>query len=183
MPTYQDPLRGVSFSEAFAEAMASADLDETELVLLEIYHPDLAEPIHLALSEGEVTAQLESTAPRLASEWVLHHPIRLGYQLPEESDEAATPQARFWIDGVSPLVAAELEVAAESLEPVELVVRSYMSSDLTAPAVLPPLKLELHDINVGETRVIATAAFADHGNRRFPGKVFLPAEYPTVQPR
>jgi hypothetical protein len=183
MPVYQDPLRGVSFSEAYAEAMASAGIDDAELVLLEIYHPDLAEPLYLVLNDEDVTATLEAGAPRNASTAVLHHAIRLGHQLPEESDEAATPQARFWIDGVSSLVAAELEAAAQSLEPVELVVRSYMSSDLTAPAVLPPLQLELHDINVGETRVLATAAFADHGNRRFPGKVFLPAEYPTVQPR
>ena len=183
MPVYQDPLRGVSFSEAYAEAMASAGIDDAELVLLEIYHPDLAAPIYLALNDEDVTATLESTAPRSASTAVLHHAIRLGHQLPEESDEAATPQATFWIDGVSSLVAAELEVAAQSLDPVELVVRSYMSSDLTAPAVLPPLRLELRDISVGETRVLATAAFADHGNQRFPGKVFLPSEYPTVQPR
>lgn len=183
MPVYNEPLRGVSYSEAYAEALASASVDDAVLYLLEIRHADLAAPIRLVINDTDVTARLESDAPANAGQWVAHTAIQFGIHLPEESDSNPAPQAQFWIDGVSSIVAGELEVAAESLAPVYLTVRTYLSTDLSAPAVLPPLQLELRDISIDETRVSATAAYADFGNMRFPGKTFTMAEYPGLAVR
>jgi hypothetical protein len=180
MPVYQTPLRGVSLSEAMAEAMASGDVGVAELAMLEITHPDLAAPLRLVLNDRNVTARLESDADVGAGTWVEWTAINLGRQLPEESDANASPQARFWVDGVSALVAQELELAAASLHPVKLAVRSYLATDLSAPASLPPLRLELRDIEINETRVTCTAAYADFGNARFPSKTFTAGEYPTL---
>ena len=183
MATYQAALRGVSYSEAYAEAMATAGVDDLVLYLLEIRHADLAAPIRLVINDENVTARLEDDAPEDGGTWVAHTAIAFGLQLPEESDTNAAPAAQFWIDGVSSLVAGELEVAAESLDPVELTVRTYMANDLTTPAVLPPLSLELTGIQINETRVTASAAYADFGNTRFPSKTFTAAEYPGLQVR
>lgn len=183
MPTYNTPLRGVSYSEAYAEALSSASVDDAVLYLLEIRHADLAAPIRLAINDADVSARLEDDAPVDAAAYVTHTAIQFGIHLPEESDSNPAPQAQFWIDGVSSIVAGELEVAAESLAPVYLTVRTYLSTDLTAPAVLPPLQLDLRDITISETRVNATAAYADFGNTRFPGKTFTAAEYPGLAVR
>lgn len=183
MATYQTALRGVSYSDAYAEAMASAGVDDLVLYLLEIRHADLVAPIRLVINDTNVTAKLEADAPEDGGAWVEHTAIAFGLQLPEESDTNAAPAAQFWIDGVSSLVASALEVTAESLEPVSLTVRTYMSTDLTAPAVLPPLALELTSLQINETRVTAAAAYADFGNTRFPKKTFTAAEYPGLQAR
>lgn len=183
MPVYQDPLHGVSRSVAYAEAMAVAPIGDAVLTMLETTHDDLAAPIRLVLNDRNVTARLESDADFNADEWVEHIGISLGFQPPEETDGSASPPARFWVDGVSAMVAPELERVAGSLEPVGLTIRTYMSSDLTCPASLPPLRMELRDIEITESRVIATAAYADFGNTRFPGKSFTADEHPGLSAR
>ena len=183
MPVYQQPLRGVRRSEAYAEAMAVAPIAAAVLYTLEITHPDLAAPIRLVLNDRNITAKLESDAAEDADTYVEWTAITLGLQLPEEVDSNASPPTRLWIDGVSSLVASELEVAAESLEAVNVAVRTYMSNDLTGPASLPPLRLELRDIEITETRVTATAAYADFSNTRFPAKSFTADEHPGLAVR
>lgn len=183
MPVYQTPLRGVSRSDAYAEAMATAGIDDAILYALEITHEDLAAPIRLVLNDVNITARLEADAPTDPGAWVEHTAISLGLQFPEETDGQASPPTRVWIDGVSALVAAELEPAAESLQPVSVIVRTYLSTDLTGPASLPPLQLELRDLEITETRVIATLAYADFGNTRFPAKTFIAEEHPGLSAR
>lgn len=183
MPTYQTALHGVSRSEAYAEAMATANIDDAILYTLEITHPDLYEPIRLVLNDTAITATLEADAEFDPGGEVSFTPIALGLQLPEEADTAASPPTRIWIDGVSALVATELEVAAESLDPVIVAVRTYISTDLTGPASLPPLRLELRNIEISETRVTAVAAYADFGNVRFPAKTFTYDEHPGLAAR
>lgn len=183
MPTYNTPLRGVSHSEAYAEAMATAGVDDAVLYTLEITHAALAAPIRLVLNDSNITATLEADAPFNPGAAVAFTAISLGLQMPEETDGNASPPTRIWIDGVSALVATALEPAAESLTPVSVSVRTYISTDLTGPASLPPLRLELRDIEISETRVTATAAYADFGNQRFPAKTFTAAEYPSLAAR
>lgn len=183
MPTYNTPLRGVSLSDAAAEAMATAPVDDPYLYTLEITHEDLAAPIRLVLNSSNITATLEADAPFNPGAAVEFTAIELGLHLPEESDSQASPPTRFWIDGVSAIVATALEPAAESLAPVSVSVRTYVGTDLSGPASLPPLRLELRDIEITETRVIATAAYADFGNVRFPAKTFTAAEYPSLAAR
>lgn len=183
MPTYQAPLRGVSKSEAYAEAMATASIEDAILYMLEVTHEDLAAPIRLVLNSSNVTATLEADAPFNAGAAVEFTAINLGIHFPEETDSNASPPTRIWIDGVSPLVAAELEPAAESLQPVTVIVRTYLSSDLSGPASLPPLVLEMRDIEINETRVLVTLAYADFGNTRFPGKTFTADEHPGLSAR
>jgi hypothetical protein len=120
MPTYNTPLRGVSLSDAAAEAMATAPVDDPYLYTLEITHEDLAAPIRLVLNSSNITATLEADAPFNAGAAVEFTAIDLGLHLPEESDGQAGPPTRFWIDGVSAIVATALEPAAESLAPVSV---------------------------------------------------------------
>ena len=183
MPFYTEALRGVRLSEAQREAMAVAPNSDAILYTLEIDHADLAAPIRLVLNDRDITARLESDAETDPDTYVTFTAISLGIQLPEESDSSQAPSTRFWIDGVSALVASELEVAAESLDPVTLAVRTYISTDLSGPSSLPPLRLELRDIEITETRVTASAAYADFGNTRFPAKSFTIEEYPGLSVR
>lgn len=180
MPTYQAPLHGASYSEAYAEAMAVAPQHRAMLNTLEIDHAELAAPLRVVLNDTDISATLEADAPTDAGEVVTFTACQFGLQLPEENDQQARPEVRVWVDGVSSALAHELEAATLSLDPITLCVRVYASDDLSGPANLPPLRLQLHDVRVTETRVTARAAYADFGNTRFPAKTFTRAEYPGL---
>lgn len=180
MPDYRDPLHGVSYSEAYAEAMAVAPIGRAMLYALELRHSELAAPIRLVLNDADIDATLEDDAPEDASTEVTFTAMQFGIQLPPESDDAASPGVQLWIDGVSALVAGEIEPAAKTLEPIQMLLRVYASDDLSGPAVLPVLAMELRGVEVDESRVTATAAYGDFANARFPGKTFTRGEYPGL---
>lgn len=179
-PTYADPVHGVSYSEALKEAMAVAPIDRAILETLEFLHPDLAAPIRLVANTEDITACLEEDAPADGGEYVEFTAVRIGLQRPAEDENAARPTAQFWVDGVSSQVAQHLTPLVHSLEPVQVNIRCYAADDLSGPASVPAMQLELVSITVEETRVTCSAAFGDQANRRFPGKSFLPGEYPGL---
>jgi hypothetical protein len=180
MPIYLPPVHGASYSEAYAEAMAVAPQHRAMLNTLEINHPVMGAPLRVVLNDTDISARLEPDAPTDANALVTFTACQFGLQLPEESDKSARPEVTIWIDGVSSALAQELETATLSLDAITLCVRVYASDDLSGPANNPPLRLELHDVRVSETRVTASASYADFGNTRFPGKTFTIAEYPGL---
>ena len=183
MPVYRSAVHGVSISIAYAEAMAFAPVTRAVIYTLEFLHAQLDNPIRVALNSSDVRATLESTAPVNAGQEVLFRALPLGFQLPAESDRSQAPTVQLWIDGVSGVIAQELEGAVTTLTAVEMLMRVYMSDDLTGPAQLPPLRKRLREIVITEDRVTVTASYADPANRAFPAKTFTRAEYPTLTDR
>lgn len=183
MPVYRPPVHGVAYSEAYVEAMAVAPVNRVIYSTLEFHHADLAAPIRLVLGAEDISARLEVGAPVGGNTIVTWTAVRLGLHLPEESDEAASPTSEFWIDGVSSIIGAQLEQVAKTLTPVTVLVRMYAGDDLSGPANLPPARFDVLRAVCDETRVTCTAGYADQANRRFPGKSFLPLQYPGLAAR
>ena len=174
MPHYLDKRYGVDLSEAYAEAAASAPLDRTILTTYELIHPSFTERILIVNDFNPLTAKLEDGTTQ---DFV---PCPVDVIPPEESDEARTPTIQVRIDGVSSIIASQLEIASKQMQRVEIVERIYVSDDLLGPAVLPPLRLTLKTVNITATTIQAEAAFSDPVNRGFPNYDYLPKEYPGL---
>jgi len=188
MPTYQTPVNGVSFSKAYAEAMAIAPVSRVMLATYELRHPSFVDngaayAIRIVNDYQDLTATLESTAPVNPSIAVLFKALPVEVSGPDENDGGQTPAISFAVDGVSQLLVQQLDYALATLVPVTITERIYASDDLTAPAVTPVLTMTLRDVQVTDTRVTAKAVFYDPSNRGFPRQEYTSAQYPGLTAR
>lgn len=177
MPHYLDARNGVTLSEAYAEAAASAPLDRAIIYTYELMHPSFEERILIVNDFTDLEAWLEDGTKA--------HFVACPVQVipPAENDNAETPTLDVAIDGVSAIVAERLDRAADAHQRIEMIERIYVSDDLSMPAHLPPMKLTLKTVTVNNTRVTATAAFRDPVNRGFPKKDYQTREYPGLTAR
>ena len=186
MPTYLPALHGVSFSVAYAEAIAVAPLARTMLDALELRHSEFRDEagnpyaIRIVSDNTDLTATLEADAPLNAGQAVLFKGLPFECSGPDETDSGEAPAITLAIDGVSRLVVGQLDRAVQTLEPVLLTLRLYASDDTTAPAMLPVITMTLRDVVVGETRITARCAFYDPTNRGFPRAEYTAAQYPGL---
>jgi hypothetical protein len=102
---------------------------------------------------------------------------------PEESDTAAAPEVTLSIGNVSGLMSEALRAARDSLVPWELTERVYASDDLSAPAMLPVLTLEVSRASIAGPLLKLTASYGDHTNVAVPRLTFKLTEYPGLTAR
>lgn len=175
---YQDEKYGLSLAEAYAEAAASAPVDLVVMYTYEITHSTFGEDRILIVNDFQpLKATLEDGSE------VTFVPCPVQVTAPEQSDSGASPSINVQIDGVSALLAGRLDAAMGSFEKIGIVERVYVSSDTSAPAIIPPLSLVLQDVEVNETSVTATAAYDDPVNRGFPTKDYNIRQYPGLSAR
>lgn len=177
MPNYLDAANGVSLSEAYAEAAASAPIGRVMYWTYEITHPSFTERILIVNDYRNITATLET------GEEVEFVACPVSVTQPEESDNTESPSIKIQIDGVSGIIAAQLDAAVKTMDRIGIIERVYASDDKSAPASMPPLRLTLRDVEVSELSVTAEAAYDDPINRGFPGKDYTPREYPGLAAR
>lgn len=186
MATFLPARHGVSYSEAYAEAIIHAPADRVMIETLEMRHSgfrdDSGAPYAIRVVSGheDVTATLEATAPIDPGETVVFEALPYRVSGPDETDTDEAPTITLAIDGVSALVVPQLDAAVQTLEPVMLTVRYYVSTDLSTPAILPPLTMTLFDVEVGETQITARGGIYDPANKLFPRKTYTLAEYPGL---
>lgn len=175
MPHFLEPVHGVSLSEALREAATYAPIDRVVLLTYEFIHPALTERALVVCNHEDWTAKDEDgvtvTFTALAG---------LRSEGFEESDQASTPLIRLEMDGVSQVLASRLDLALESLTPIEVAERIYVSDDNTGPALLPPARAIVRAGSLTETRVSLEVGFGDPANQPFPRKNFTRAEYPGL---
>lgn len=174
---YMDEAHGLTLSEAYAEAAASAPAGRVVHYTYELEHPSFTERILIVNDFAPLTATLENGTQ------VEFVPCPVSVTGPEESDNAASPTIGVQIDGVSGIIAGRLDAAAKTFDRINIIERVFVSDDLSAPAILPPLKLTLREVEVNETSVTASAAFDDPINRGFPAKDYTSKEYPGLSAR
>jgi len=177
MPEYKDAQFGVSLSEAYAEAVASSPVDQVVLYTYEITHPTFEDRILIVNDYKALQATLET------GEEVEFIPCPVLVTAPEQSENGASPSINVQIDGVSGILATRLDAAMLTTDKIGIIERVYVSSDTSAPAVMPPLSLVLQDVEVNETSVTGTAAYDDPVNKGFPAKDYNVREYPGISSR
>lgn len=167
-----------TLSEAIKEAYASTP----SVVIyhtLEIWHAAFSVPIRVVRDVKNLSATLESTAPRDASTEVTF--IAYGFDVvPPEVISTGLPQITIEIDNISRDIVTAIEQATSSATPVTVIYRSYVASDLSEPANNPPLTLEVFQINVTKFRVKMIAGFNNLMNLRFPKMDYSAETFPGL---
>lgn len=175
MPTFGTAVHGVSMSTALREAASYASIQKAVVVTYEFTHSSFSSRALIAVSHDDLVAADETgvfgTYVAIAG---------LKSQGFDESDEAATPIVKLEISGVSTALIDKLDLAIQSIEPVGVVERIYLSDDLAGPAILPVTKAYIRSGSVTETTVSLEIGFGDPANQPFPRKTYTRTDYPGL---
>jgi hypothetical protein len=172
----------MNLSAAIAEAYASCPADVVELSTIEVYHPTWAAPVRLVRDRVNLTATLEASAPNDPGATVLFQAFPFDFTLPKRGE--GRQELRLQIDNASRLlmnVIESMDLAAD--EPVRVIYRPYLSTDLSGPHMNPPLRLAVRSISVDLQRVVLSCGYADFANRKFPRRVYRVEEFPGLEAR
>lgn len=168
-----------TLSEAIKEAYAAAPADEVIYHTLEIRHAAFAVPIRVVRDLVDLDATLEADAPEDALTEVTFTAYPFDIVPPEVSAEGS-PRLAIEIDNVSREIVAAVELAMSSTDLLSVIYRSYVASDLTAPANDPPLTLTVFQISADPMRVRLVAGFQDVNNKRFPAGEYTAERFPGL---
>jgi hypothetical protein len=172
----------MSYSAAIAEAYASCPATVVELTTVEVYHSTWSSPLRLVRNRSNVTARLEATAPNNPGASVVFTAFPFDFQLPAKGE--GRQELRLRIANASRLLMDAIESLDLSTDdPVRVIYRPYLSTDLTAPALNPPLRLVVRAINADAQAVTLTCGYADFANRRFPRRLYTVEDFPGLSAR
>lgn len=183
MPVYRTARRGVTYSEALAEAYASAPEDVVVLDTLEFRHPEFTDSVFVVNDLTTLSAQLEATAPLHPSSYVTFQPVAFRFARPSESEGGAAPEVTVTVDNVARVLIPYLDLVKASRDPIQVTWRPYLASDLTAPHMNPPLTLTATGVQADMNSVVIRAGFSDLTNRRFPAREYTARLFPGLTAR
>lgn len=177
------------WSDAIAEAYASAPLDDVVLFTLELRHPTFGVPIRIVADLGETLhtdpelifghrLKLEADATANAGETVEFVACSFEFSLPDQQ-EGQLPSVSVAIDNVAYLITPQLDALIGVRAELELTYREYLFSDPETPQFVMN-GLIMSNINSNLTRLTATATFADLVNQSFPSMVYRPILFPGL---
>lgn len=162
-----------SLTEAIKEAYASCSVDQIVYATLEIRQTGVQDPIYLVRAPQAITAVDENGFERT------FEPSGFQFSEPAQNEEGFR-SLNIAIDNIDRRVSDFVEAAKSEKIPVEVVYRPYLSDDLTAPAMSPPLILYLKDLQVTTHQVTGRATFQDLVNKKFPLEQYTRARFPAL---
>lgn len=175
-----------SLTDALAEAAALAPADEIIHHTLEIRHPDFEDEdgnptsIFVVQDTEDLTAPIEATAPVQGGEWVRFVAFLFSFAL-MPIEPGTTPEIEITIDGIDRSVIQQIDRAIESGEPIVVVYRPYLDSDIAdGPQMDPPPSFELSEVHVSTTSLKAKARTGIDLRGRFPRRIYTAAEFPGL---
>ncbi len=168
-----------ALSEAIKEAYASAPSGVVILHTLEFRHAEFSAPLRVVRNTVNITATLEDDAPEDGGDAVEFQYYAFEFTLPEVSD-GATSELIITIDNVNRVIVENLELAVQSADPLYVTYRPYLSTDLSAPQMDPPLTMLVQHIEVDIFRVTARCGFGDIVNRAFPSEDYTASRFPGL---
>lgn len=188
MPTFGDPLNGVSYSEALKEAWTHGDSEVVFHTTVTLSNPQFVDSLgnqiehRLVRDYVDLQATLEADAPMNPGQEVTFQACPFNFSRPSEVDDSAPTEMTFTIDNVSREIKRALDQTLGSFDVTTITVREYLSSDTSAPHNDPPLVLELQGATVDLGKVQARAAYGNAGNRRFPADTYDRDRFPGLEP-
>lgn len=181
MPTYADPVHGVSRSEAQLEAAFVAPVGRTMLTTFELFNSvGTVDPLYVVNDDVPFNGTKEAGAARDAGLTVEYMASQIEDSRPEESDTAPQPEISLKVSNVSGVMSRALRRARGSIEPWELIVREYASDDSSAPASLPPMGLLATGVDVDGENIVLRASYGDVANVAVPSITFKRSEHPGL---
>lgn len=171
-------MTNTTLSQAWKEAAASAPAGEVIYHTLEFRHANFTTPIRVVQSNTDLVAMLESDAPENPSTYVTFVAFAFNIELPE-TRVGLSSEIIIAIDNVTQEIEENMQAASSSPYPVKVTYRSYLQSDLTTPANLPPMTLTLKSATAG-SKVEARASFGDPANAKFPTQTYTTKVFPGL---
>lgn len=162
-----------TLTEAIKEAYASAPSAVVYLETLQLSHPLVGTDIFLVNDRVGHTMTLETAVPKV------FRACAFRMALPASGD-GGIQELSLAIDNVGREISDFINTVRDSLSPVSVTYRPYLSTDLTTPQMDPPLVLNLTDIVVTAVEVTGRATFADIINRKFPTDFYTRSRFPGL---
>jgi hypothetical protein len=187
VPTFLPPRRGISQSQAYAEASSYATAGDPVLLTLALYHPDFRDEagdvvaVYVVNDYRNLTATIEADADVDAGEQVEFIACAFRAVLPEESATNRLPEVTLEVDNVTRELTPYLRLAAASMTPVTAIFRTYLPSDTSEPHESPPLQVTLRGASVNGTTAQVRAGYGDLVNVPFPRVTYTREEFPGLQ--
>ena len=162
-----------TLQDAIKEAFAIAPTAKAVIHTLEIRQTGVQNPIYISQTRTGVIAFDENH--------VEHTFVACGFQftLPP-SDEDGFKSLNIAVDNVNRIASDFIETAKTEKVPVEIIYRPYLSDDLSAPQMIPPLILYLKDVQVTSFQVTGKCTFMDLVNKKFPSILYLRSVFPSL---
>ena len=173
------------FSEALKEAYASNPVGEVILETLEFVHPSFVDEngnpdsLRLVNDATDLYATLELSAPHLPGQQVRFMAFPFQARLPG-FELGQTPTLVTTVDNVGRELTAQLEAATASQEPIVVIHRVYLISDLSGPQMDPPLSMTMLKATADLTKVAVTSTLDDVTNVPYPRRLYTPDEFPGL---
>lgn len=177
----------MSYTEAIAEAYASAPVDVVVLDTIELYHPafidDLGQPtaIRLVRELEDWVLKLEVGAIIGGGTYVTFLACDYDITLPEFTEDGGTPSIQLSIGNVSREITKYLEQAKQSLVPIQVTYRPYLSTDTSGPQMDPPFVLEMSEVDVDVFQATGSATLEDIHNKAFPNEKYTTTTFPALR--
>lgn len=168
-----------ALSQAIKEAYAAAPADVVILHTLEFRHPAFTQPIRVVRDHADHTCTLEAAAPVDGGLPVLFVGYAFDATLPDVTDGSA-PEMQITIDNVSLEIENNIDAALQTADKVEVTYRPYLSTDLSAPQMDPPLTLTIVSISANNYTVTARARMGDFANKKFPSEEYTATRFPGL---
>jgi hypothetical protein len=158
-----------AIKEAFAIAPASTVIYHT----LQIRQTGVQSSVFLVQSRRSIIAADEN------GNWHTFEPVGFQFSLPPSNSEGFQ-SLNLAIDNIGRRVTDFVETAMSAVQPVEVLYRPYLNTDLTAPQMNPPILLYLKDIEMTDLQVTGRATFMDILNKKFPLDLYTRARFPAL---
>ncbi len=175
-----------SISDALAEAAALAPADELIHHTIELRHPSFIDeagnPDSIWVVQGteDLQAPIEAGAPVRGGQTVNFTAFAFSFAL-AGVEESVTAEIDVTLDGVTREVIEHLDAAMESNDPIVMVYRVYLDSDLAdGPQRLPPDQYELSEVHCTATSVKAKARVGIDLRGQFPRKLYTAQNFPGL---
>lgn len=159
--------------EAIKEAYALAPASVSHIHSIELRHEAMDESLFLV--QGYLNREL--TLEDASVETFVAMPFDL--TLPK-TDDGGTQELTLTVDDVDGRASAFCEAAMAFPAPVEIYYRPYLSTDLTAPQMNPPLRLFLLNVTITAGKVSGRAVPVDFVNISFPSEKYNRREFPAL---
>lgn len=165
----------MAYSEVIKEAFATARSNDPIFETIEIRHASIPQSIFIVKNTEDMEFPLE-----LGGELVPFRAAGLDITLPTRSQEG-TQDLAITISNVGKEASDFLQKAATfPEEPVILVYRPYLKSDLSRPHMEPPLELSLAGATISSLEVSGTASLTDMLNKRFLTEIYDEERFPAL---
>lgn len=162
-----------SLETAIIEAYATAPTNVAVLETLEIRHSSIPASIYLVRNNVDLDLTLET------AEVKTFRAAAFQMTLPAV-DDSGLQEIPITMDDIEDEITDFLNAAKGYEDPVQVVFRPYLSTDLTTPQYNPPLVLSLRNASAVNGVVTGRASFVDLINAKFLTELYSRQRFPSL---